>query len=380
MAIAIIAAAVGCLAVASAALASATASFDAGDLVVAGSDASDTISVTYESGADRYVVTDTVGATPVAAGGCSQGADANTVNCPRPSTTGRTIIVQGDPPEDGDFTDDGNDVIKVAYGSTLPVGDTATIVGEGGNDKLFGSPAQDFIAGGIGKDLEDGSGGPDEVTGGGSDIVGMDAGQDKIFGGPGSDLQLYDGEGNVALSSTVGPDTIDGGSCTVVDDPNCLGEATLSSDQDMIDWSDRTVTNAVDLSFTGTPAGGTDPPQGEFGENNTVRNIDGVSTGSGNDFLTGDGGDNTFITGDGTNTVKAGNGQDGITGGSGPDDLDGQGGFNDAINAGAGDDLVTSNDNNSDTVDCGSGGETNGDTVHEDAFDTVSNCEHSDTG
>jgi hypothetical protein len=367
-----------CLVGAPSAFASATASFGLGDLVVAGTDAADTITVTFDSGNNRYVVEDTAGAS--AGTGCTtSGAPANTAWCTRPDTNARTIIVQGDPPQDGDFTDDGADVIKVAYGSALPTGDTATIVGEGGDDKLFGSPAQDFLAGGIGNDLIDGSGGPDEITGGGSDITGMDAGQDRLFGGPGSLDTLYDGEGNGA-SSTIGPDTIDGGACTPLVDSNCLGEATLPADQDLIDWADRTVNNAVDLSFTGTPAGGTDPPQGEFGENNTIRNIDAVDTGSGNDFLQGDGGDNSLNAGDGTNTVKGGNGQDGITGGANHDDLDGQGGFNDSIDARAGDDVVTSNDGNSDSVDCGSGGETSGDTVHEDSFDTISNCEHRDLG
>lgn len=375
----IIAAAIALLALAPGAFASATAGFDIGDLVVTGADAADDeINVTYDQPNDRYVVADAVGGVIPGSGCTTAGAPASTAFCPRPSTTGRTILVRGEDPENLDHSDDGNDLIKVAYGSSLPAGDTATIVGVGGNDSLFGSPAQDFISGGLGNDFIDASGGPDEITGGGGEVTPTDsAGDDQLYGGPGSDT-IDDGEGNGA-SSTVGADRLDGSGCTTLIDPTCLDEPDLPADQDTIDWADRTGSNFVDLSFIGTPLGGSDPPQGELGENNTILSVESVNTGSGSDNLTGDGGDNSFNAGEGTNTVRGGGGADGITGGANHDNIDGQAG-SDTIDAKAGDDLVTANDGTTDTIDCGSGGETTGDTVHEDTFDTVNNCEHRDLG
>jgi hypothetical protein len=108
---------------------------------------------------------------------------------------------------------DGNDVVNLLGTSD------ATIFGGDGDDTLTGSPLADLIFGGRGNDVLIGVGGADTIYGEeGDDIFGNpsatpngaadDAGDDRFFGGPGSDLFLWEpGDGS---------DTIEGGGGTDV--------------------------------------------------------------------------------------------------------------------------------------------------------------------
>jgi Ca2+-binding RTX toxin-like protein len=109
----------------------------------------------------------------------------------------------------------GNDVIIVNATLTQP----ATLLGEAGNDHLFGGRGADGLDGGAGNDHLFGGGGDDTLCGGdgndfvygqsGNDLVGGDAGTDRLFGEGGND-QLQGADGNDFLYGGIGNDLLFG--------------------------------------------------------------------------------------------------------------------------------------------------------------------------
>jgi Ca2+-binding RTX toxin-like protein len=81
-------------------------------------------------------------------------------------------------------------------------GQSATIVGTTGNDKIKGTNGADVIVGLGGKDRISGRGGDDRICGG--------AGKDKLKGGKGND-RVFGDEGDDRLSGGRGNDYLDGG-------------------------------------------------------------------------------------------------------------------------------------------------------------------------
>ncbi len=199
----------------------------------------------------------------------------------------------------------GNDVLS--GGGT----DFATLRGGEGNDvlhannwgaELRGGPGDDLLYGGDELDLLYGGGGHDQLYGGGGD--------DELTDGD------RDGPGEAAAP---GADTLDGGA----------GTDALSYEQRTRPVSVRTDDN---------------DDAGESGEHDSLRNIEWVFGGAGDDRLVGD---------RGRNRLAGGPGNDTLTGGGGDDEFFGEAG-NDRLIGGAGRDLFIPG-SGTNTLLCGNG-------------------------
>ena len=117
----------------------------------------------------------------------------------------------------------GNDVLHAGYSDGAEVTTHGTkLVGNGGNDSLYGSSRADTLFGGSGNDYIDGAKGNDSIQGnaGADKLIGGD-GNDTIDGGSGKD-SIYGGAGNDSLYGSAdrdvfyihdgSKDTVDGGS------------------------------------------------------------------------------------------------------------------------------------------------------------------------
>ncbi|MDZ4134386.1 MAG: calcium-binding protein [Paracoccaceae bacterium] len=218
----------------------------------------------------------------------------------------------------------GNDLIFGDADADFLSGGTGndTIFGGSGNDTISGGGDINLLSGGEGNDSIDGGSGSDSISGGegddtvfggnGSDIIFGDAGADVIVGGAGND-SLYGGIGNDSLTGGVGNDLIDGGAGT--DRVYFTGAAAA----------------AVNLNLTTAQVTG-------YGSD-TLLGIEHVTSGDGNDRLTGNAFANSLIAGRGNDTLYGGAGNDTLGGGAGNDALYGGAG-NDLIDGGAGTDRV----------------------------------------
>jgi hypothetical protein len=163
--------------------------------------------------------------------------------------------------------------------------------------------------GGVGNDLVNGTQWNDLMRGReGNDSVFGFSGNDALYGDSGDDI-LQGDSGNDLLTGGVGNDRLDGGG---------------GSDRA---YFTGTVAATVNLSLTTAQVTGhgTD----------TILNVEHVSSGSGNDRLTGNAQGNSLIAGDGNDTLSGGDGNDALYGGNGNDLL--SGGFgNDALFGGTG--------------------------------------------
>lgn len=76
-------------------------------------------------------------------------------------------------------------------------GETATILGTAGPDRIVGTPGDDVIVGRAGNDRIHGAGGRDVICGGdGNDVLNGGASADELYGGRGND-RLTGGPGGV---------------------------------------------------------------------------------------------------------------------------------------------------------------------------------------
>ena len=207
-------------------------------------------------------------------------------------------------------TGDGADTLvgPVRAQDVVDTGGTFTQVQTGGaqNDKLTGSSHSDEIHGASGKDTISGGGGSDTLSGGDDD--------DWINGGAGDD-QLYGGAGNDWLAAGSGNDLVDGG--TGKDGYFASGPTGHTI---IVDLTSGKATG-VDV--------GTD----------TLRSIEYVSTGSGDDIVTGDNSSNFLSSGAGSDIINGMGGDDVLIAGSGNDKVYGGDG-SDRLDAGAGDDYL----------------------------------------
>ncbi len=298
-------------------------------------------------------------------------------------------------------TGDANDEL---YGGA----DNDTLIDQGNgsaNDTLAGGDGDDTVVAGLGDDtiLVDTSNGTDTITGG-EDTDGLDVDTLDFTDGTGPDgvnvtmtgdeagsytfptdggdgtfaeienLDLTDqndtfdgtsatggstvaaGAGNDMLTGSTGADSLDGeaGDDTFVlndsfGDDTIVGGETGETNGDNIDGSALTEDVTVDFSGpeAGTLSGSTDTA--------TFSEIEAIETGSGNDTVLGDSGDDVVTTNDGNDVVFGGAGDDTFNTGDGDDSLTGGTG-SDSLTAGAGDDTVTFSEG--DTVDAGSGDDT----------------------
>jgi len=209
-----------------------------------------------------------------------------------------------------------------ASNTALEAGDSNTIQGEAGDDRLFGSLNGDVLEGGADNDTLEGLGGADTLDGGlGGDLLlgGDDFAADVLLGGDGNDTlsggggadSAFGGDGDDLIFAVIGTDIAVGGA----------GADTL----DATAWNGPYLVNLAtgETNFAGE----------------SFTEFEAVIAGDGNDTLIGTDGDNTLVGGIGADSLNGGNGDDSLLGGDGADTLDGGGGADSAF-GGDGDDYV----------------------------------------
>ncbi|MGE4314273.1 MAG: glycine-rich domain-containing protein [Pseudobdellovibrionaceae bacterium] len=204
---------------------------------------------------------------------------------------------------------DGNDKILAKDGNDIVNGGNGAdyIDGGAGSDTLNGDAGNDVIYAGLGNDTVHGGANDDRLFGqDGDDYVYGDDGNDYIHGGSGAD-HLYGGLGADKIAGDIGNDIIYGGD----------GNDELFGDE------------------------GDDELHGEAGDDRMIGN-DGNDTmygDDGNDNMDGQYGNDIMYGGAGIDTVDGEQGDDTIDGGDGNDFLIGGLGA-DVINGGTGDDII----------------------------------------
>ena len=193
------------------------------------------------------------------------------------------------------------------------------VIGGSGNDTLIGNDPANIFRGGPGADILDGRSGSDTadygdktdavaVTLNGAADATVTVGGiaedtirniENIIGGTANDTLTGDGFANL-FRGGLGADTLDGG-----------------AGNDTADYSDRTAAVAVTLNEA-TDATVT---VGGIAED-TIRNIENVTGGTGNDTLTGDTLNNSLLGGGGNDVLKGAAGKDTLDGGAGVDTAD----------------------------------------------------------
>jgi Ca2+-binding RTX toxin-like protein len=297
------------------------------------------------------------------------------------------------------FGGDGNDTLTGTTAVDILNGGLGddTISGAGGNDTLNGDDGNDVLTGGLGDDTVNGGVGTDTINEG-SSVDGMTftgTGNDTLTGGAGTDTVNYgarsnplsitvgaganDGEAgetdnvgadievvtagtnNDTLTGDAGPNTFNGGggNDTLT---GGLGNDTLNGDAGNDTFDEGAVTSGGDVITGGTgidfvnygartanvivTMDGTTANDGEASEADNVKaDVENLTTGTGDDNVTGNTLDNVLILGNGTNIALGGAGNDTLTGGTGIDTLSGDAG-NDALTGAAGADVLNGGDGN----------------------------------
>jgi hypothetical protein len=213
---------------------------------------------------------------------------------------------------------------QCALGSFPERGLLARLIANGGagRDAIQGGPLGDTIGGGPGDDFVDGAGG--------SDSIGGSTGTDELHGGPGDDT---------FCCSSTGSATIDGGpgidSVTYSPTPATVG-VTLGDDSNpdgLIGFTNDKVQDTVENVTSGS---GNDSLSGSGGPNALFGN-------AGNDVLRGEGGADRLEGGPGGDTLSGGFGADTLNGGTENDVLIG-GPDVDTFDGGPGDDSIDARD------------------------------------
>lgn len=222
----------------------------------------------------------------------------------------------------------GNDTVHVRTDAFIKTGPAIyTLPNEVENGGLDGSAAfslsgnslANVLSGNLNANTIQGFGGVDEIHGG--------SGNDKLFGGDGND-ELFGDQGDDELEGGHGDDTLDGGM-----DNDTFLMSTSGNDKvyggpgfDTLSFGSSTSNLTIDLSaHAARYVGGGSSADGQSGWSAlyTVRwtGIEAVTTGSGNDILTGDAGNNILDGGRGNDTFNLTAGVDVIRGGDGTDTM-----------------------------------------------------------
>jgi serralysin len=175
--------------------------------------------------------------------------------------------------------------------------------GNSGNDALYGESGDDQLNGGTGDDTLDGGNGIDLLIGG--------SGDDILFGGYGDDT-LKGGAGNDQLRGGHNDDKLYGGH----DDDIFYGDAGNDfmhggKGNDTVDYSSFDVDLSVSLHNKRA--------HGQEIGTDTLRFIDNIISGGGDDILKGSSGDNVIDGGAGDDQIRSLKGNDVLTGGEGID-------------------------------------------------------------
>jgi Ca2+-binding RTX toxin-like protein len=236
----------------------------------------------------------------------------------------------------------GDDLIRGLAGNDLLCGGGGSdlLIGRDGRDRLDGGGAPDGLQPGKGKDVVRGGGGQlddvrypdatrsimasladDQVTGMGTDTLG---GVELIVGGPFDDEiegnkasnVLIGLEGNDTITGLGGGDGVVGGEGDDVLDGGNGFDFAENYVVDAYFRPNNILAGPVNVNLlTGVSTGN---------GNDTLVEIEGASGSRGNDVMTGDAENNTFVVlNEGGDTVDGGDGDDLIDGGDGVDSLNG---------------------------------------------------------
>jgi Ca2+-binding RTX toxin-like protein len=216
---------------------------------------------------------------------------------------------------------DGDDYLYggTSSDSTTSVTGNDILYGGDGTDRLFGGNGEDDLDGGAGNDILYGGDGNDRLIGGdGKDFLSGEDGDDFLPAGDDNDI-LFGGDGNDSLSGNDGDDSLYGGT----DNDYLSGDDGDDSLHGGF-GNDNLRGGTGDDALSGND--GNDELYGGFGN-------DDLSGDSGNDYLIGEDGDDYLAGGSGEDSFYGGIGNDYVSGGSDSDSLDGGDG-NDEINGG----------------------------------------------
>jgi serralysin len=175
--------------------------------------------------------------------------------------------------------------------------------GNNGDDLLFGESGHDTLIGGTGDDSLDGGNGDDSLIGGsGNDVLAGGYGEDTLKGGAGNDHlrggnnddKLYGGYDDDVFYGDAGNDYMHGG-----------------RGNDTVDYSDFDVNLSILLHNKRA--------HGQEIGTDTLKFIDNIVSGGGDDILKGTSGDNVIQAGAGDDQIRSLKGNDILTGGEGAD-------------------------------------------------------------
>lgn len=228
---------------------------------------------------------------------------------------------------------------------TLAIG-TANLNGTGNNlnNSLLGNEGNNYLYGLDGNDTLDGSSGDDYLVGGdGNDSLSGGLGNDNLLGGNGND-SLSGGDGDDYLYGEAGNNIIDGGAGKDI----LLDEGSLNytlTNTQLIGQGTDTFVNIETVYLYGDSNNNTFDTTG-FTIGNVVfyggAGNDLISAGSGNDILYGEADADTLNGGAGNDYILGGEGNDILNGGDGDDQFNGEAG-NDIIDGGSGNDALSIN-------------------------------------
>ena len=237
-----------------------------------------------------------------------------------PERPGASVLLIGD---------GGNNIIFGADGDDLLIGrgGADTLRGSKGDDRLDGGTGNDLAMAGIGDDTVYGGEGEDTLLGGsGDDRLYGDDGNDTIYGGSGAD-HIYGGTGNDVIEGGDGEDHIygNGGNDRLYADEGA-SRIWGGAGDDIIHGSDsKDWLRGEDDNDTVYGYGGDDFLIGNDG-NDTIYGGDGddeINGSDGDDTLYGDAGDDEINGSDGDDTIYGGEGKNKLYGDAGNDTLHG---------------------------------------------------------
>ena len=220
-------------------------------------------------------------------------------------SAGDTTTVEYElPNEDGEmesFEETVPDVVNLTGSGMADIlaGDSRanTIMGGGGDDKLYGGP-------GGGNDVLHGDGDDDMIWGGhGGDTLRGGAGDDMLHGGPGADT-FYGGDGSDMIYADSADVLISGWVETPPDDPDNPGTplSEAAADPRAVDTvSYERLTAGVTAALSSDPTTG------------LIRNVENLIGTNENDTLTGSDGDNVINGLDGADALDGGAGNDTVS-------------------------------------------------------------------
>ena len=184
--------------------------------------------------------------------------------------------------------------VEIVQGSPLD----DLLIGDEGDNELRGRGGSDVLIGGAGNDRLEGEASYDETSG--DDTLFGGAGDDGLRGGGGNDI-LIGGTGDDGFNGGEGADIIDGGE----------GNDLISYGYGRVDDP------AVHVNLT------TNESYGGEAQGDTIRNIENINGGSGDDVLVGEAGRNVLYGGQGDDVLQGLGGHDLLIGGAGSDIIEG---------------------------------------------------------